>query len=50
MPLVGVKTLAQAKANLRATGWKLANAEVDAIDTAARKVKKTAVQNIFQNS
>lgn len=50
VPIVGVKTLAQARENLGALGWQLTPEEVEGLDLAAGKIKKQAVQNIFQST
>ncbi|CAM9342752.1 unnamed protein product [Choristocarpus tenellus] len=50
VPVVGVKSLEQAKENLGALGWRLTSAEVEELDTAARKVKNQTIQNIFQSA
>ncbi|CAM9483276.1 unnamed protein product [Phaeothamnion confervicola] len=49
VPIVGVKSVAQAKENLGAMGWRLSSAEMDELTAAARRVKKQAIQNIFQS-
>ncbi|CAM9670094.1 unnamed protein product, partial [Ascophyllum nodosum] len=50
VPIVGVKTLAQARDNLGALGWRLSSAEVEELDRAAAKMEKQSVQNIFQSA
>lgn len=50
MPVVGVKTCAQARENLGALGWRLSPEEMDALDQAAARLKKQSVQNIFQSA
>ncbi|CAM9927037.1 unnamed protein product, partial [Discosporangium mesarthrocarpum] len=49
VPVVGVKSLKQARENLGALGWRLTPAEVGELDAAAGKVKKQTIQNIFQS-
>lgn len=50
VPIVGVKTLAQARENLGALGWRLSQEEIEGLDEAAAKIKKQSVQNIFQST
>ncbi|CAM9880417.1 unnamed protein product [Scytosiphon promiscuus] len=50
VPIVGVKTLAQARENLGALGWSLSPEEVEGLDAAAKMIKKQSVQNIFQSA
>lgn len=50
VPIVGVKTLAQARENLGALGWRLSDGELEELDVAAAKIKNQAVQNIFQST
>eukprot|EP00904_Undaria_pinnatifida_P000788 jgi/Undpi1/1070/HiC_scaffold_10.g04533.m1 len=50
VPIVGVKTLAQARENLGALGWQLSPEEVEGLDDAAGKIKKQSVQNVFQSA
>lgn len=50
VPIVGVKTLAQARENLGALGWRLSEEEIVELDVAAAKVENQAVQNIFQST
>ncbi|CAM9913372.1 unnamed protein product [Ectocarpus fasciculatus] len=50
VPIVGVKTLAQARENLGALGWSLSPEEVEGLDAAAKRIKKQSVQNIFQST
>lgn len=50
VPIVGVKTLAQAKENLGALGWRLSTQEMEELDLAAAKIENQAVQNIFQST
>lgn len=50
VPIVGVKTLDQARENLGALGWRLTEGEVEGLDVAASKIKKQSVQNIFQST
>lgn len=50
VPIVGVKTLAQARENLGALGWQLSSAEIEELDRAAGKMEKQSVQNIFQSA
>ncbi|OKH18309.1 aldo/keto reductase [[Limnothrix rosea] IAM M-220] len=49
LPIPGAKTLKQAQENAGALGWKLAVAEVEALDQEAAQVTKTMVQNPFQS-
>ena len=48
VPIVGLKTLAQAEDNLGALGWALTKAEEELLDRAVARLRKTTVQNIFQ--
>ncbi|MBD2307164.1 aldo/keto reductase [Chroococcidiopsis sp. FACHB-1243] len=48
IPIPGAKSVAQAKENLGALGWRLDASEVDALDRAAASTDKKMVQNIFQ--
>jgi pyridoxine 4-dehydrogenase len=48
IPIPGAKTVAQAKENLGALGWRLDASEVIALDRAAASTDKKMVQNIFQ--
>jgi pyridoxine 4-dehydrogenase len=48
IPIPGAKSVAQAKENLGALGWRLDAGEVDALDRAAASTDKKMVQNIFQ--
>lgn len=48
IPIPGAKNLEQAQANAGALGWRLAPAEVEALDQAAARVGNTMVQNPFQ--
>lgn len=50
VPIVGVKTLDQARENLGALGWRLTEGEVEGLDVAASKIKNQSVQNIFQST
>jgi pyridoxine 4-dehydrogenase len=50
VPIPGCRTVQQAEENLGATGWRLSPDVVDALDRAARAVKKPMIQNIFQTS
>ena len=50
VPIVGVKTLKQARENLGALGWSLSPEEVEGLDAAAARIKKQSVQNIFQST
>lgn len=50
VPIVGVKTLKQARENLGALGWSLSPEEVEGLDEAAARIKKQSVQNIFQST
>lgn len=43
--LVGFRTVNQIKENLGAVGWALSRAEMEEIDKAAKKIKKTLIQN-----
>eukprot|EP01039_Chlorochromonas_danica_P003460 gene3459-3789_t len=49
MPLVGMRSVEQAKENLGALGWSLTEAEVEAIDSVAVKLPKSLVQNFNQS-
>eukprot|EP00195_Chlamydomonas_chlamydogama_P009230 CAMPEP_0202914762 /NCGR_PEP_ID=MMETSP1392-20130828/63888_1 /ASSEMBLY_ACC=CAM_ASM_000868 /TAXON_ID=225041 /ORGANISM="Chlamydomonas chlamydogama, Strain SAG 11-48b" /LENGTH=316 /DNA_ID=CAMNT_0049606543 /DNA_START=248 /DNA_END=1198 /DNA_ORIENTATION=- len=48
VPIPGAKDLGQARENLGALGWRLSAAEVEELEGAARKAKRSMVQNIFQ--
>ncbi len=48
VPIPGAKDLAQAQENLGALGWRLSSGEVAELDTAAGRIKKGMVQNVFQ--
>ncbi|NHC37043.1 aldo/keto reductase [Scytonema millei] len=48
IPIPGAKTVAQAKENIGALGWRLDASEVIALDRAAASTDKKMVQNIFQ--
>ena len=48
LPIPGAKTLDQVNQNLGALGWSLGEAEVIALDQAAKSVDRKMVQNIFQ--
>lgn len=50
IPIPGAKTVRQAEENIGALGWRLATAEVEALDQAAARTDKTMVQNIFQTN
>lgn len=50
IPIPGAKTLAQAKSNTAALGWRLAGGEVDELDAAVHRSDKQMVQNIFQTT
>lgn len=49
IPLVGMRSMKQAQDNLAAIGWSLSSSEVDCIDVAALKVRKSLLQNINQS-
>ncbi|MEM9766738.1 MAG: aldo/keto reductase [Cyanobacteria bacterium P01_D01_bin.71] len=48
IPIPGAKTLAQAKQNTGALGWRLTAGEVLELDNAVQRSDKQMVQNIFQ--
>lgn len=48
MPIPGAKNHTQAAQNIGALGWRLTDAEVQALDQAANLVDRKMVQNIFQ--
>eukprot|EP00611_Tribonema_gayanum_P027636 TRINITY_DN6895_c0_g1_i3.p1 TRINITY_DN6895_c0_g1~~TRINITY_DN6895_c0_g1_i3.p1 ORF type:complete len:286 (-),score=107.54 TRINITY_DN6895_c0_g1_i3:133-990(-) len=48
VPIVGVKSAAQAREAAGALGWRLSAAEVEELDAAARRCRVQAQQNIFQ--
>ena len=50
IPLVGMRSLTQAKENLGAVGWSLTSSEVNSIDMAALQVRKSLIQNINQSN
>ncbi len=47
VPIPGAKTLAQAKENLGAVGWRLSAGELAALNEAADRVPRKMLQNIF---
>lgn len=47
LPIVGAKDVSQARENLGALGWRLADGEVDALEDAARMSKGAMTQNVF---
>ncbi len=49
IPIPGAKNLRQAQQNTGALGWRLSEADVQALDTASSSCSKQAVQNIFQS-
>jgi pyridoxine 4-dehydrogenase len=48
VPIPGIRTVQQARENLRAVGWRLNTDQVAELDRVALKVKKPMIQNIFQ--
>lgn len=50
IPIPGAKTVAQARDNAGALGWRLDPAEVAALDQVALALDRPMVQNIFQTS
>lgn len=50
IPIPGSKSLAQARDNLGAMGWRLSASEVGALDAAAEAVPRGMVQNVFQTN
>ncbi|MFM5888026.1 MAG: aldo/keto reductase [Dolichospermum sp.] len=48
IPIPGAKNVEQARENIGALGWFLSDGEVIELDTAANRVEKRMVQNIFQ--
>jgi pyridoxine 4-dehydrogenase len=48
VPIPGIRTVQQARENLRAVGWRLRPDQVAELDRVALKVKKPMIQNIFQ--
>ncbi|KAJ8611372.1 hypothetical protein CTAYLR_006482 [Chrysophaeum taylorii] len=50
LPIVGARSPERMRQNLGACGWRLSDAEVGALDDAARAAKKKATQNIFMTS
>ena len=48
LPIPGAKTLNQVDQNLGALGWSLSEADVIALDQAAKSVDRKMIQNIFQ--
>ncbi|MBC7516004.1 MAG: aldo/keto reductase [Alkalinema sp. FL-bin-369] len=48
LPIPGAKTLDQVDQNLGALGWSLGEADVMALDQAAKSVDRKMIQNIFQ--
>lgn len=48
VPIVGLKTVAQAEEAAGALGWALAPAEVALLDAAVGSLKKQTLQNVFQ--
>lgn len=49
IPIPGAKNLRQAQQNTGALGWRLREAEVEALDSASAACSKQMVQNIFQS-
>lgn len=49
-PIVGARTPRRIQENLGACGWRLSDAEVRALDDAARAATRKATQNIFMTS
>eukprot|EP01031_Cornospumella_fuschlensis_P032150 gene32150-38889_t len=49
LPLVGIRSIRQAKENLGALGWSLSADEIEAIDLAASRNKKALPQNFNQS-
>lgn len=50
IPIPGAKNLLQVDDNLGALGWRLSSGEVAALDSAALKVSRGMIQNIFQTT
>eukprot|EP00803_Ostreobium_quekettii_P003166 evm.model.scf_1055.2 EVM.evm.TU.scf_1055.2 scf_1055:9334-14045(+) len=50
IPIPGAKDMQQAEDNLGALGWRLSDGEVTELDSVARGLKRTMIQNIFQTS
>ena len=48
IPIPGAKSLANARDNLGALGWRLKAHEVEALSAAADAVPRGMIQNIFQ--
>ncbi len=48
IPIPGAKSLANARDNLGALGWRLKAQEVEALSAAADAVPRGMIQNIFQ--
>lgn len=48
IPIPGVKSMAQAKENIGALGWKLSPKEVSDLDFVAQQTTGKMIQNIFQ--
>ena len=48
VPIPGCRTVAQARGNVGAVGWRLRPDAIDELDRAALAVKKPMIQNIFQ--
>ena len=49
-PIPGVRSMRQLEDNLGAMGWRLSEAEVDALDKASDEVGTSTSQNIFQTA
>ena len=49
LPIPGAKSVAQARENLGALGWRLDSGEVAELDAAANRCDRTMLQNIFQS-
>ena len=47
VPIPGVRTVEMAEDNLGAVGWRLSKGAVDELDSAALKVSKPMIQNVF---
>jgi len=50
VPIPGARTMEQARGALGALGWRLNSGEVAELDSAASRIKRGMVQNIFQTA
>jgi len=50
IPIPGAKSLAQARDNLGALGWRLSEGECGELEAAAARCRGRMVQNVFQTA